>query len=279
MIQKFSFGKNWQRYVKYYVNEKIINQARESLLAYIPEDFYRDKIFIDIGCGSGIFSFAALLLGCRKVYSFDIEENSVKAAKFLKKKLNHLLPDRNNRRWIIFRGNILDDDLVKNFTERGDIIYSWGVLHHTGNMWKAILNALSLVKTNGIFVVSIYNRAPSSSFWLRVKKFYNHSNALIKSLLVLTLFIETVLRRIMLRKHPLECERGMRTFTDVIDWLGGYPYEFASFDEVKNFVENLGCQLIKTPREIIPSPPARNFLDKIRRNYTGCNEFVFKKIK
>jgi hypothetical protein len=56
----FSFGKNWKNYVKNVVDERVIQEAKESLLKYLPEGGFKDKTFIDVGCGSGLFSLSAI---------------------------------------------------------------------------------------------------------------------------------------------------------------------------------------------------------------------------
>ncbi|MCX7911306.1 MAG: 50S ribosomal protein L11 methyltransferase, partial [Endomicrobia bacterium] len=124
---KFNFGLNWFRYVKNVVNIKTIFQARNSLLKYLDESSYKGKTFIDVGCGSGIFSLSAILLGCRKVISFDYDIQSVQTTKLLKEKFKYLLPS--DVEWTILQADILDDNLVEKFKNVGDIVYCWGVLH------------------------------------------------------------------------------------------------------------------------------------------------------
>jgi len=273
----FSFGRNWKNYVKNIVNEKVIEEAKESLLRYLPEEEYRGKTFIDVGCGSGIFSLSALLLGCQKVVSFDIDPVSIEAAQLIKEKFSYLLPT--NHSWDIFQGNILDTDLIENLKDKGDIVYSWGVLHHTGNMWQAIENETKLVKPNGYFIIAIYNHAPSSEFWLKVKKFYN-AHPSIQPFLIAFYGAYVVLGYIVRRKTlNLRRERGMHVFYAAIDWLGGLPYEFACFDEVQEFVEKLGFVLIKSPTKLPCGKGIKsNIFEKMRAKNTGCNEFVFQKI-
>jgi len=274
----FSFGRNWKNYINNVVNEKVIGEAKESLLKYLPVEEYKGKTFIDIGCRSGLFSLSALMLACEKVISFDIDENSIEAAKMLKEKFSYLIPKK-GKNWDIFQGDIMDETLVNKLSSQGDIVYSWGVLHHAGNMWKAIENALKLVKNNVYFIVSIYNYAPSSEFWLKVKKFYNN-NPILQPFLIFLYGGYNILRFIIEKKTlRLRKERGMHVFYDAIDWLGGLPYEFACFDEIKDYVEKFGFKLLKAP---IKLPCGKNkkvgILGKLRTKDTGCNEFVFQKV-
>lgn len=280
----FNFGRNWKNYVKNVVNEQVINEAKNSLLKYVPEDdinFFRDKTFVDIGCGSGLFSISAILLGCRSVISFDIQEESLEATSILRERFINLLPDRVD--WQVFRGNILDQKLVSSYANKGDIVYSWGVLHHTGNMWKAIENTTKFVKKGGHLIIAIYNHAPSSRYWLKIKEFYNKHEYLQSLLNVIYgsyVCFGYVLRR---RKFELYRERGMHVFYDAIDWLGGYPYEYACFDEVVEFVNNLGLELIKAPtklpcgKDVHFSNIIKKLFSILRTANTGCNEFVFKR--
>ena len=63
--------------------------------------------------------------------------------------------------------------------------------------------------------------------------------------------------------NPLKKERGMDFWFDVIDWVGGYPYEYATCREVESLVTNHGFEM----RRCIPATVP-----------TGCNEFLFEKI-
>ena len=139
--QRFEFGKNWQQFLKV-INKERITEAEKSLKNMLEIDNLANKTFIDIGSGSGLFSLAAMRLGAKKVHSFDYDPQSVYCTKELKKKF---FP--NNDNWIIEQGSALDKNYLSKF-DKFDIVYSWGVLHHTGDMWKALENVAPLVCSN-----------------------------------------------------------------------------------------------------------------------------------
>ena len=174
----FSFGKNWQRYLDSLTKEEILN-AKKSLTEFLGN--VENKTFVDIGCGSGLFSYSMYLLGAKKITSFDVDPFSVKCAEFLRNNVKN--PDR----WEIKYGSILDKNFISKF-QKYDIVYSWGVLHHTGEMWEAIKNASSFVKKNGLFYIAIYNKTGTSNAWLRIKKLYNILPKIGKQILDFSLF-------------------------------------------------------------------------------------------
>lgn len=263
--KKFSFGKNWQKYLEDSYNEERLNEAIKSIKDFMEIDNLKGKIFMDIGCGSGLFSAAAFKLNAKKIISFDVDLFAVKCCKHLKNKLG------NPNNWEVFKGSVLDDSLISKLP-KADAVYSWGVLHHTGNMWKAIKNAARLVNDNGYFYIAIYNKVEtwgSSHFWLKVKKLYNRLPKAGKLLMELFYMLMFFLKKILFFRNPFKViksyktKRGMSWRRDITDWLGGYPYEFATIEEVFNFCnKKLGLTLINIKST----------------NTRGNNQFLFKKV-
>lgn len=261
----FSFGKNWHVFVHSYLNEDRIKEAMNSLSDFLGLQKLDGLSFLDIGCGSGLFSLAAYKLGASKVVSFDFDPRSVKCCEYLKEK------EGNPENWTVSVGSILDESFLKGI-EKSDIVYSWGVLHHTGNMWQAIRNAEKCVKSGGLFFIAIYNRVEGpfgSKSWLEIKRAYNRSSRIVKKLLEYSFISLIVLKMLLTMKNPVaevknyKKNRGMSFWTDVRDSLGGYPYEFASPEEIFRFCKqefNFILENIKTV------------------NNLGLNEFVFQKL-
>ena len=81
--------------------------------------------------------------------------------------------------------------------------------------------------------------------------------------MVLSIVVPRVLIRVIKRKHPLRESRGMLIYYDAIDWAGGLPYEYASFDEIVSFLEGKGFVLLRGTKT----------------QSIGCNQFVFTKPK
>ena len=240
----FSFGKNWKDFIDTSFSEDRVELAKRSLADFLGGvDNIKGKTFIDIGCGSGLFSFAAFLLGAKGVVSVDVDENSIACVKRLREKLD------NPSNWKVIQGSALDTQFIKSLGQF-DVVYSWGVLHHTGDMYKALDNIACLMSPTGLFYLAIYNRGRSawigtSTFWLRVKKLYNQCGFIGKNVIFGIYSVYFFLDSLIAMKNPFRRmrsfkRRGMNWKHNVLDWLGGYPYEFASPDEIINFYSDRG---------------------------------------
>ena len=206
------------------------------------------KSFLDIGSGSGLFSLAAMRLGASRVHSLDYDPQSVACAHELK---SRFFPSANY--WTIERGDALDNNYLASLGTY-DVVYSWGVLHHTGNMWQALKNVMPLVADGGKLFIAIYNDAgKKSQRWHKLKKMYNRS-ALCRVALPIV-FIPLNVGRSLVKdlsglKNPwtryrvYRKDRGMSMMRDWIDWIGGWPYEFATASEVSDFYKSRGFDLL-----------------------------------
>lgn len=163
---RFRFGENWAGFLKTLDDSKIA-QAEASLNKMLGVESLQGKSFVDIGCGSGLFSLAAMRLMADRVSSFDYDEGSVACAQALRSQYFPRSP-----RWEIQRGDVLDKDFMETLGSF-DIVYAWGVLHRTGDMWTALGNACLRVASEGRLCVAIYNdQGPKSKIWLRIKRVY-----------------------------------------------------------------------------------------------------------
>ncbi len=251
--EAFAFGQNWQKFIDNHLNEERIEEAKQSLLKFCGEDAIEGKTFLDIGCGSGLFSLAALQLGATSVVSMDVDEHSVKCCQELKQ----MLGDPDN--WVIHSGSVLDTDFMLSLG-KFDFVYSWGVLHHTGSMWQAIDNSIAMVNETGSLYIAIYNkvdgfqfmpdgRIGNSALWRLEKKIYVKLHPVLQSVIDFTCMFTMIFVYLLMLRNPIKAIRshkqlrGMSWAIDIKDWLGGYPYEYAAADEIFNYVKAKGFRL------------------------------------
>jgi len=263
--ERFEFGANWSLFLAT-LNEGRIREAEKSLRQMLEVETLADRRFLDIGSGSGLFSLAARQLGA-SVHSFDYDPRSVACTVELKQRY---FPQDGN--WTIEQGSALDENYMKSLG-KFDVVYSWGVLHHTGEMWRALELAQLPVALGGKLFIAIYNDMGSRSMrWRLVKKTYNELPAFVRPIYTVGVSVPSFAKSLLhalvtLRfgdyirswKRYGENNRGMSPWRDAVDWVGGYPYEFAKPEEIFDFYRARGFSLLKL---------------KCGGAGLGCNEFV-----
>jgi 2-polyprenyl-3-methyl-5-hydroxy-6-metoxy-1,4-benzoquinol methylase len=265
--ERFEFGKNWAAFLAVLDDERIAT-AENSLKAMLECDDLKGKTFLDIGSGSGLFSLAARRLGA-KVHSFDFDSDSVNCTRELRRRFF-----ANDTDWHIEQGSALDAAYLKSLG-KFDVVYSWGVLHHTGAMWRALENAAIPTKRGSKLFIAIYNDTGSQSRrWHWIKKTYCRLPRILKTPFAIAAIAPDEfksLARSVVTLRPNDYihswtrykgARGMNRWRDIVDWVGGYPYEVATPDEIFDFYKDRGF----TPTKL-----------KTGGVGLGCNEFVFTK--
>lgn len=260
----FSFGENWRKYLER-VDEEAIGEAEAGLLRLLPREEVRGARFLDIGCGSGLHSLAALRLGASELLAIDIDEQSVAAARTL---ISRFSPGARVeiRTLSVF-------DASPHVLGRFDIVYSWGVLHHSGAMWEAVRRSAALVRPGGLFAIALYRRTPSCRAWAVEKRLYARSPRPVQAA-IRGVYIAALATRLALTgRNPFsyirgyKSARGMDFFIDAHDWLGGYPYESASPEEILSHFSEMGFE------PVVERPGAAG----LGLFGTGCAEFTFRK--
>lgn len=248
----FGFGKNWSKLIKE-IDEKKLQSAIDDISSFMFKDL-SNKSFLDIGCGSGLSSLAAYKMGANSIISVDIDPQNIINTNYLKEKFE--VP--NNFPWQVKIASIVSDSDIKNLPQ-SDIVYSWGVLHHTGAMWKAIFNTSSLVKPNGYLYLMLYRDAHLAPVWKWIKKFYVKSPGIFKYFIRNSFAAIQIIGILLKGKNPFKIireygnkGRGMSWFIDSTDWIGGYPFEYTEAEKVIEALKNRGFELINIYPKITP---------------------------
>jgi 2-polyprenyl-3-methyl-5-hydroxy-6-metoxy-1,4-benzoquinol methylase len=265
--ERFGFGANWKRFLTL-LDERRVDAGVASLQFFLDVTDLKGKSFLDIGSGSGLFSLAARRLGAR-VHSLDYDADSVACTEGLRQQFHAGDP-----LWTTTQGSVLVNETLPPAASF-DIVYSWGVLHHTGNMWLACENAAARVAPGGKLFIALYNdQGWGSKAWLRTKQLYNALPPALRFLVLwpamARLWGPTLVRDTVTKGNPLATwrnyakvmGRGMNPWYDAIDWVGGLPFEVATPEKVVDFHRQRGFVLTHI---------------RTLGSGLGCNEFVFER--
>jgi 2-polyprenyl-6-hydroxyphenyl methylase/3-demethylubiquinone-9 3-methyltransferase len=258
----FRFGKNWKTFnLKSDLSH--IEHSQKSLDALIGKDVICNKTVLDIGCGSGIHALSFLRAGAKYIKCIDLDPDAVETTV---SRLEEYNPDK----WNAQIANILD--VKSNSHEFFDIVFSWGVLHHSGNLMMAIKNSADFCKDGSLLILAIYRRTSLCTFWKIEKKIYNIVPSVFRRIIDLTFACVFLFAKWTQGNSPrafvknYRMQRGMDFMTDIRDWLGGYPYESASPATIHNFLTVRGFNLIKSNIR----DQQFGFLG------SGCNEYIYE---
>jgi 2-polyprenyl-6-hydroxyphenyl methylase/3-demethylubiquinone-9 3-methyltransferase len=262
--ERFEFGENWARFLEH-LDESRIGGAEKSLCAMLGVEHLEGRTFLDAGSGSGLFSLAAYRLGAR-VHSFDFDPQSFACTRKLRNQYGDAA-----REWKVEQASVLDRGYLGSLGQF-DVVYSWGVLHHTGSMWEALGNVAPLVKPGGLLFVAIYNdQGTRSRRWTTVKRIYNKTPRPLRwAVLWPTLLVswgprilkDALLLRPFRQWRAYGRDRGMSPWRDHVDWVGGYPFEVAKPEQIFQFYRERGFEMTNL---------------ETAGGTVGCNQFVFRR--
>jgi SAM-dependent methyltransferase len=264
--RRFAFGENWASYAQL-VTQRQIDEAIVALRRLVGGEL-SGKRFLDIGCGSGLHALAALRLGALEVVAVDLDRKSVETTRTM------LEVHAAGKAWRVLEMSVFDLDA--SAIGRFDVVYSWGVLHHTGDMRRALRVAATLVAPGGVFVFALYRRTRLCRFWKVEKKWYAGASplgqAVARSIFVgLFRVALPIVGKRSFRQYVKEYSgrRGMDFYHDVHDWLGGWPYESISAGGVQEFMGRIGM------REVRSFARSRRIMGLFG---SGCDEYVYSSI-
>jgi 2-polyprenyl-6-hydroxyphenyl methylase/3-demethylubiquinone-9 3-methyltransferase len=229
----FTFGKNWLDYVNTRLSIGVVESHLSSLVGLYRSIGFSvsGKSIIDIGCGSGLSSLCFALQEASKIISIDIDDDSVSAANELRLRT----PPKNKKEWTVHKSSVFD---LRSDAEKFDIVYSWGVLHHTGNVWEAIRKCRDLVAPDGLLHLALYRSGDRYSEHLRQKIRFADMDREEKCTLLYQ-YLDSIFMSKGASVFDSD-ERGTNRFHDALDWFGGFPYEVVDPDVLCAYLANSG---------------------------------------
>jgi len=261
----FAFGENWASYARAIDSERIA-EAEKGLTHLVGPSELAGQRFLDIGCGSGLHSLAALRLGAAEVVAVDIDAHSVATTTSV------LKAHAPQRQWSAREISVFDIE-PGTFGPFG-VVYSWGVLHHTGSMLDAIERASRLVQPSGLFIFALYRKTRLCWAWKIEKRWYKGASPRAQRM-AQTAFINLMRLDFARRKESFDAYvasyrgRGMDYRHDIHDWLGGFPYESTTPSEVSAMMDRLGFESVRT----FAKPGGLGLFG------SGCDEFVYRRLR
>jgi SAM-dependent methyltransferase len=247
---RFEFGANWSRFLRM-LDDGRISLAEQSIRELLDVETLRGRSFLDVGSGSGLFSLAARRLGAR-VFSFDYDPQSVACTRELRRRY---CPD--DPEWSVEQGSALDVGYLDKLG-RFDVVYSWGVLHHTGAMWQALDRIDRCVADGGTLALALYaDQGARSRFWWWVKRIFIALPAPFRIPWAVSIAAPFEVRLFYKWTRQGDFERwwkswtnyrtarGMSRWHDMLDWMGGFPYEVAKPADIERFYRARGYELGK----------------------------------
>ncbi len=140
-------------------------------------------------------------------------------------------------------------------------------------MWRALDNVVLSVAPGGKLYIAIYNdQGYKSRHWRKIKQTYNSlpnpCNFLVLWPSFLILWLPMMAYELLRYGNPLRTwtsyhhVRGMSAWRNVVDWVGGYPFEVARPEQIFDFYRRRGFSLQRL---------------KTCGGGHGCNEFVFRR--
>lgn len=265
-MKHFNFGENWASF-SLQINSNRIANAKSNISLLLQTTDLSEFSILDIGSGSGIHSLAMLEMGCKSLVAFDYDAQSVFTTR------NVLEKSANRMKALVFQANILEE-IPELSQKQFDLVYSWGVLHHTGSMLLALKNSMKFVNEDGLLAVALYRKTPFCALWRIEKRIYsglsNELQVVVQKSYKFFFAIKLmVVQRTTLSKYKQSYSgmRGMDFSHDVHDWLGGYPYESISNREILAFMEKNGFVLVNS----ITHKPGLGLFG------SGCNEYLFRR--